>query len=217
MITCFEGPSAVGKSTMCRSLSERFKIIPEANEVFERAFPEQPDTYLELQRSRYELSASSQRDSILDGDILQPLWYGWTYGFPAEYQSFEVLTDFYADAFDAGSMGFPDLYILYSADIETLRLRRSGDATRSRRSFEKHLSLVESQRRYFEFLSRNTTVAVQVIEYDDYDAAREQTLERIAAVSPRDHRHDLQDLGSILEWISTETFEKVEHSKIDRR
>lgn len=151
------------------------------------------------------MAASFVGDSILDGDILQPLWYNWAYGFPTEYQSFDFLKAFYLNAFSSGAIGFPDLYILYAANIERIRSRREGDATRSRRNFDRHLSLIEYQNRYFDFLSQHTSASVEFIEYDDFDRAKESTLLKIDLASSGDGRNDLDDIRSIFDWLESNT------------
>lgn len=49
-------------------------------------------------------------------------------------------------AFDARRLGFADLVLVSVPELETLRMRKAGDPTRRRRSFERHVRLREPLR-----------------------------------------------------------------------
>jgi hypothetical protein len=93
-------------------------------------------------------SAAKHGLAILDGDPFQALWYGRAYRF-AEFQSLSTMTSFYREAITAGRLAFPDRYILLAVDEPVLHERKRGDASRSRRNFAKHASLLRYQPRYF--------------------------------------------------------------------
>jgi hypothetical protein len=59
------------------------------------------------------------------------------------------MTSFYREAITAGRLAFPDRYILLAVDEPVLHERKRGDASRSRRNFAKHMSLLRYQPRYF--------------------------------------------------------------------
>jgi thymidylate kinase len=152
-IICLEGASAAGKTTLSRAIAERTAagVIGEVWTLFERPSPEPPLWYLERQVDRWRLAAESAAKhglAILDGDPFQPLWYGWAYRF-AEFQSLSTMTSFYREAITAGHLAFPDLYILLAVAEPVLHERKRGDASRSRRNFAKHVSLLHYQPRYF--------------------------------------------------------------------
>lgn len=86
-IICFEGPSGIGKTTMCKLLSTDFNIVPEVNLLFNRPKKAAKYWYHERQVERYELCYQSNRPSILDGDIFQPIWYNWVCNYPANFLS----------------------------------------------------------------------------------------------------------------------------------
>ena len=151
-VVCLEGPSAVGKTTLCNFLSDVYGAytVPEVNALFSRPAKSR-DWYLEKQVERWRLAQEKPRQhpfSVLDGDVFQPLWYNWSFDFRG-LESLDALSNFYRAQIEARAVGFPDLYIILQADEKTLMDRREKDGTRQRRNFEKHLSFIEPQKRYF--------------------------------------------------------------------
>ncbi|HAS44795.1 MAG TPA: chloramphenicol acetyltransferase [Microscillaceae bacterium] len=200
MLICFEGPSAVGKTTLSQSLSTDFQVIPEANQLFIRPENEPRLWYYHKQVERYQMGVQAKRPVILDGDIFQPLWYNWTYDYPETFPSQKETHQFFQDNIAQEKMAFPDLYIIFKATHEQLRQRKQKDPTRTRRHFEKHLQLIESQQRYFQYL-KSIGMAVAFVEYNDFDITRNQVLSIIAAhkVAPRSHTEDFQ---KIIGWLT---------------
>jgi AAA domain len=152
-IICLEGASAAGKTTLSHAIAARTGalVIEEVWALFERPSPEPPLWYLERQVERWRFaveSAGKHGLSIFDGDPFQPLWYGWAYGF-IEPHTLTAVTSFYRDAIAARRLAFPDRYILLAIAEPELRARKRGDASRSRRNFAKHVSLLRHQPRYF--------------------------------------------------------------------
>jgi hypothetical protein len=152
-IICLEGASAAGKTTLSHAIAARTgaAVIAEVWALFERPSPEPPLWYLERQVKRWCFaveSAGKHGLSILDGDPFQPLWYGWACGF-IEPHTLSTVISFYHDVIAAGSLAFPDRYILLAVSEPELRARKQRDASRSRRNFAKHVSLLRHQPRYF--------------------------------------------------------------------
>jgi deoxyadenosine/deoxycytidine kinase len=151
-IVCFEGPSAVGKTTSAQVLraSNGIEVVPDVAALFGRPSDESADWYLERQVERWQLALrhSVDRDVVLDGDPFQPLWYNWTYDFEG-WHSLDQLQAFYRPRLARNELAFPDLYVLFRASVSTLRQRKSSDTTRSRRNFEHHLKFIEPQQKYF--------------------------------------------------------------------
>ncbi|HEU0052039.1 MAG TPA: AAA family ATPase, partial [Longimicrobium sp.] len=142
-IVCLEGPSAVGKTTLAAALAESVGafLVPEVNLLFERPADEPTMWYLERQAERWAIAAKEAADGalvVLDGDVFQPLWYNWSYGFEGR-QSLDALEAFYRPRLASGEIGFPALYAVLRASEETLRARKEADATRRRGGFETHL------------------------------------------------------------------------------
>lgn len=156
-IICLEGASAVGKTTTAQLLAAEYRaaVVPEVNALFARPTPEPATWYLERQVERWMLARKLARTHplvVLDGDVLQPLWYNWIY--PAYAPQAALAQQFYRQQFQRGTLAFPDLYVLLTAPIEQLRQHKAADLTRSRRHFEQHLQLVEPQRLYFQALAQ---------------------------------------------------------------
>src|SRR3989337_1119835 len=100
-IICFEGASAVGKTSLSKYLSENFNacIIPEVNLLFQRMPNEPKFWYFEKKVERWELAVNASKNYqivILDGDPLQPLWYNWAYNSDV-LQPLESVADFYRE------------------------------------------------------------------------------------------------------------------------
>jgi hypothetical protein len=170
MILCLEGASAVGKTTTCRALEARLKaaVVPEVNALFERPHSAPDDWYLERQVDRYTRACQALEThplAVLDGDPFQPLWYNWSFGFK-DCQSLDHLRGFFRPLVASGTLSLPARYFLLVTDEGELRRRREADQTRSRRNFERHLCLVETQRRYFSAMATLAPHLVEVIAAD---------------------------------------------------
>jgi hypothetical protein len=151
-IICFEGPSAVGKSTAATAMEAHgAHVVREANVLFPRPADEEPDWYFARQVDRCALTMDAAREHplvILDGDPLQPLWYNWAYGYEG-WQPLDFTEAFYRRRLQVGEIGIPDLYVIFQADEATLRERKAMDVGRRRGGFDAHLRFIEPQRRFF--------------------------------------------------------------------
>jgi hypothetical protein len=154
-IICLEGPSAAGKSSLAKALSDTpgTVAVPEVNLLFARPADAGPSWYLERQRERWEIACRSAGASlaILDGDVLQGLWYGRAYGF-VDHDSLIELVAFYRPLIERGALGFPDAYFVLDCPVEELRARKAADTTRKRGKFDDHLACIEPRRAYFRAL-----------------------------------------------------------------
>jgi adenylate kinase family enzyme len=168
MLICFEGPSAVGKTTMCAALQSDFFIIPEVNLLYKRPKAAHKYWYYEKQMARFQLAKKVSKNAIFDGDTLQPFWYNWSYDFPKEYPNLEETTQFYLKEITANNFEFPDLYIVFTISESELIKRKENDSTRRRGGFNKHLRLLDTQKQYFEFLKKETDLAIVFIENKDF-------------------------------------------------
>ena len=201
MKICFEGPSGVGKTTMSGLFSDQYTIIPEVNILFRNEINEGGYWYYEKQVERYRLSEQSI-NSIFDGDIFQPLWYNWTYNYPADYFPLNKVAGFYREAIQKGRIWFPDLYIIFHTTVENLRARKEGDKSRRRNNFEKHLKLVESQTRFFGFMKKRFPKQVEFVELDSADKAKNEVLSYIDNIDVNDRYDSLEILETMAEWLS---------------
>ncbi|HEX9929869.1 MAG TPA: AAA family ATPase [Pyrinomonadaceae bacterium] len=167
-IICFEGASAVGKTSLSKYLSENFNAyaIPEVNLLFQRMPDEPKFWYFEKQVERWELAVKAAKNYqivILDGDPFQPLWYNWAYNFDV-LQPLETIADFYREKLVVGKIAFPDKYFILTANNDDLRNRKSNDALRARKNFERHLQFIKPQLAFFDFIKSINNDLVEFIE-----------------------------------------------------
>lgn len=203
---CLEGPSAAGKSSLSQALAAGASAlaIPEVNQLFSRPIDPEPCWYLQRQLERWEMACRPSPGfslAILDGDVLQPLWYGWAYGF-TNHHSLHELVDFYRPLIANGKLAFPDAYFVLECSVEELRARKAGDATRSRRNFEHHLEFIEPQRKYFRTLQALEPTLVHWLPM----SAISNNVEAIQRLVPTEIRGKSDDLAifdqllRLLEW-----------------
>jgi len=178
-IICFEGPSGIGKTSLCQFLAHQYNIIPEVNLLFERPENASKYWYHERQVERFERCRNSNFTSILDGDIFQPIWYNWVCDYPPEFLSKVETHDFYRSKLKEGSIAFPDLYIIFHVDEKELMLRKDKDKTRRRRNFEKHLRIIEPLKKYYRFLDHETELKMTFVHYRDMNSAKNEVLSSI--------------------------------------
>lgn len=167
-IICFEGPSAVGKTTTATAFGagDGVSTVPEVNTLFDRPKDEPTNWYLERQVERWVVAREKNKSNdtvVLDGDPFQPLWYSWAYDY-TEGQDLDFLEQFYRPKVFDGTIVFPDLYIIFDTSEDELRNRRKSDTLRQRRNFEKHLELIEPQQRYFRAVSSFSPGRVRFLE-----------------------------------------------------
>lgn len=205
MTICFEGPSAVGKTTMCEQLHPEFLIIPEVNILFKRPITAEKFWYCKKQIERSIQSSESEKNAILDGDVFQPFWYNWSYGFPKEFLNLEDTFHCYLQGIKDNKLKFPDLYIVFTISKEELIKRKENDFSRQRRNFEKHLTLIDTQRKYFEFLKKDTKIKVEFIEYGNLTETKNMVLEKIQSHSQKHPIDEEKTLNIIYDWLKNNT------------
>lgn len=205
-IICLEGASGAGKSTTSRELMKRWDayIVPEVNELFKRPLVMPENWYFERQVERWKIAQEKIQQHewvVLDGDVFQPFWYNWSYNFEVFGQSLEEISDFYRPHVENGALGYPDHYFLLQVDVAELRKRKENDVTRRRGNFEKHLKVIEPQKRYFQELDR------QIAGFVDFIVAAEvqKNVERIvdARGASFDHQNSLELFDGMIGWLKT--------------
>lgn len=184
-IICFEGPSGIGKTTMSKLLSDKFNIVPEVNLLFKRTNNEPKYWYHERQVDRFNLCKTSNKKSILDGDLFQPIWYNWVCNYPANFLPKQETHDFYREQLTKGKIAFPDLYIIFHVDEKELWIRKEKDQTRQRRNFEKHLKIIEPLKTYYNFLATETDLEMCFIHYTDMVSTRKKVLSVIESITSK--------------------------------
>lgn len=196
MLISFGGASAIGKTTLCQSFSNTHLIIPEANILFKNEKREREFWYYQKQVERFQLANLSEKDAIFDGDIFQPIWYNWIYGYPSQFSSKEATHQFYLEKIMENEISFPDLYIIFFTNLENLKFRKENDLTRQRRNFEKHLRLINPHKKYFNFLKNETDIPVELVEFEHLETTQEKV-------------HTLMNQYSSIDLDSVANFKKI--------
>ena len=137
----------------------------------------------------------------MDGDPFQPLWYNWSFGFQ-QWQDLDCLKRFFRPLVASGTLAFPSRYYLLVSDDEELRRRKDADLTRSRRNFESHLRLRETQWRYFEAMASFSPGLVRVIEADTVQGTSEQVA-KDTTESPTSAPDILGLFDALVEWLGS--------------
>ncbi|HCK92957.1 MAG TPA: chloramphenicol acetyltransferase [Gammaproteobacteria bacterium] len=179
-IICLEGPSSIGKTTLCAELKKKhdFIIIPEVNKLFERPEHAGADWYLEKQIERLQMAQTKSTASqhvVLDGDPLQPLWYNWIFPELKLYPLDHVI-QFFGRAIKEKTFVYPDHYFLLTTSLEELTRRKENDATRARKNFATHLKMIEPQQALFQQIQQEYPDFIDILEHD----SSEKTLKFIA-------------------------------------
>ena len=204
-IICFEGASAVGKTTT----ANRFKticgafVVPEVNLLFERPKDESPEWYFERQVERWQIAQEqnkSYRLIILDGDPFQPFWYCWAYNFVG-WQSLDFMKQFYQPKIQNKTLGFPNKYFIFSANESELRKRKESDATRRRRGFEMHVRMVAPQRCYFRAMQNFSPHRVRFLEAKTVEANVEFIREDVSGLSSFNEIEAGTLFNKMVEWL----------------
>jgi hypothetical protein len=180
MRICIEGPSAVGKSTLCRALSERNGWLLRDEIVIEPLAGLTPEEtaiyYLEREVERWNSTGVevNRRTLILDTDPMKPLWFNWSQDY-RDCMPLEELEAFYRGKVECGEIGFADCYIVLDANAHQLRERKESDPFRARDNFEWISSANEHRRLYYRQLHAMLADRVIFIEAEE----RETTLKRV--------------------------------------
>lgn len=206
-IICFEGPSAIGKTTLSNLFSETFDTIPEVNLLFHKEKNASKYWYYEKQVQRYQLCKSTTRGVILDGDPFQPLWYNWIYGYPPKFCSKEETYQFYRQQIFNQQIAFPDHYIIFETTREELLKRKTRDKSRQRRNFDKHLQFIPHQKTYFSFLKNYTPLQISFLPFDKIETTKAavQRLISQTAVRPKKEEQIFDDIINWLEQTKVDT------------
>src|SRR5215208_5483655 len=153
LLVCLEGPSAVGKTTLAGAVARECgaAVVPELDASGAPPVGRSAAWFVERHAAQWRLArelAAAAPFAVLDGDPFKGLWYNWVYAGEG-WEGVETVAPLYRAQVEAGALAFPDLYVVLTAPEEELRRRRAGDASRTRRNFEKHLRLVGPLLRYF--------------------------------------------------------------------
>jgi hypothetical protein len=204
-IICFEGASAVGKTTTAdafKTLDGAF-VVPEVNLLFDKPQNASDEWYFERQVERWSLAQEQSKSHplvILDGDPFQPLWYCWAYDFVG-WQDLDFMEQFYQPRVQNKTLRFADLYFILSASEAELRRRKAADESRKRRGFEAHLKMIEPQRRYFQALQTFSPNRVLFLEAESLEINLDVVRERISAASKHSEIESEVLFNKVIQWL----------------
>lgn len=149
MIVVVEGPSASGKTTWCRRHAPRWLPEPGAGTMDEIL-------RYQIHRWRQALEADAMDEVVvLDGDPFK-LYYSWAERKIGRLSDLEwsSIADTTRVDFVTGDLGVADLVLYSDPSEDELRRRQEGDATRTRRNFERHMVMRPFFRRWYEAVAR---------------------------------------------------------------
>lgn len=160
MIVAVEGPSAAGKTTWCKAASVEFvaEYAPTGTEPDGSDAERQARYWTEVNSVRWSQTVALENRAgvaICDSDPMK-LHYSWCLArvgaAPASRFAFELAC--VREAVSHQKLGFADVVLVTVPDEKTLRLQKTGDPTRSRRSFELHAKLREPLIEWYQCLGR---------------------------------------------------------------
>jgi len=160
MIVAVEGPSAAGKTTWCRAAAVEFvaEYTPTAAEPDGGEAACQVLYWTDVDTARWSqaLDLEARRGvGICDTDPMK-LHYSWCLArvsaAPASRFADELAS--VREAMSQHQLGFADVVLMTVPDEAILRLQKTGDPTRSRRSFELHAGLREPLIEWYKCLDR---------------------------------------------------------------
>lgn len=204
-IICFEGASAVGKTTTANALqiSCGAFIVPEVNSLFDRPKNAPVQWYFERQVERWSIAKEQSRSHhlvILDGDPFQPLWYCWAYNFVG-WPSLDFMEQFYQPRIQHETLGTPDLYFVFRASEAKLRKRKVNDLSRKRRGFETHLKMIEPQSRYFREMQVFSPNQVCFLNAETIETNIKFVHERILSSAEHDKAEPGVLCNKMIQWL----------------
>jgi thymidylate kinase len=204
-IICFEGASAVGKTTTANAYKVSYEafVVPEVNFLFDRPRNEVPEWYFERQVDRWSIALEQSKIHslvILDGDPFQPLWYCWAYNYVG-WQSLDFMEQFYRPRIRDKIINFPDSYFVFSTNEAELRKRKAGDASRQRRGFETHLKMIKPQLRYFQALQAFSPNRVCFLEAENIEMNVKFVQDRVFDLARNNEIESEALFDRIIQWL----------------
>jgi hypothetical protein len=160
VIIVVEGPSGAGKTTWCRTHAGPNALLEQLPD--HATVPTEPQEaarfWVERNVARWEeVLARESRDGlvVVDTDPFK-LHFVWTLLRTGQINEVEwtMQRDAARDAFAAGRYALADLFLVSDVDDATLRARREGDPSRTRRNFERHALLRDSLLRWYRAIDR---------------------------------------------------------------
>ncbi|WP_442600510.1 hypothetical protein [Paenibacillus sp. KN14-4R] len=208
MKICIEGPSAVGKTTLCTRLQHEYDafIIQETivKPIQGYSPREQAIYYLNRELARYKLSEEVNESHSLvvyDTDPFKSLWFNWAFSY-IDCLSLEELDDYYRKKMINKELSFLDLYIILKADDVELTQRRDNDLTRDRSEYEWVKQANEYRTYYYKYIESISPGSVVFIEAQN---PLYTFTEVINSINTRKTALCLNEDDQIINWLRTST------------
>jgi hypothetical protein len=157
MIVVMEGPSAVGKTTWCRSHCPEVFIEGAPEDIRAPSLDADPaevaEFWVNFNIGLWHAGLEMEREkgvAVFDGDPFH-LYFSWSLWKTGAIAStlFEKELSLYRRAVEQRRLGFADRVLWREASPDELRRRAKSDATRRRRKHEVYLSLIPWMKAWF--------------------------------------------------------------------
>ncbi len=162
MIIAVEGPSAVGKTTWCRTFFPHVLVEPASEKLRTPDLYDDPSDvarfWVDFNTDLWQKAVRIEKReglAVCDTDPLHLYfsWSLWKAGAIAK-DLFDAEVQLYRGAIRAKGMGFADVVLWREAPVEELRRRARLDSTRRRRRHRLYLSLIPWMRAWFDARAR---------------------------------------------------------------
>lgn len=178
MLVVVEGPLAVGKSTLLRSMPPERVVAEEweALGIRRGTRPQEPRRrdaqwfWVGLQSRRWELLLETEAEhgvAYTDMDLLN-LYYSYSLVTVGEVgrDVFEEGYRLMLEAMAEWRLGFVEQVVYLRASVGRLAERKAGDPTRSRRAFDLHVRLGPAMETYYAALERLRPGSVRWVDVE---------------------------------------------------
>jgi hypothetical protein len=204
-IVCLEGPSAVGKTTLAAlALRAGAAVVPELDASAAPPIAQSAAWFVDAHAAQWRRARELAQTAplvVMDGDPFKGLWFNWVYA-EQGWPGVGVQAPLHRAHLQAGTLAFPELYVVLLATEAQLRARRAADSTRTRRNHEMHLRLIHPQRRYFEALRAADPSRVLLIDTTARDTLADAVLAAVQALPP-DPPDSTRLLDHMVDWVAT--------------
>lgn len=206
MIIVVEGLSAVGKTTLLRSMPPAQVVVEAGVEIHQedgQLLPpapgqETPQFWVNRQMQRWRRLLDIERQYGRAYADTDPIKLHYAFGLALigarARDAFDAECEVIREAMTAGQLGFADHIVLLSAPPEVLAARKAADATKPRHNFALHARLGPSLAAYYASLERLRPNTVHHIEVDEYTQTEDASaaIQRLDATRPG--RYDVEVL-----------------------
>lgn len=195
MIIAVEGPSAAGKTTLCRSFAETFIAEYQATGLEPGGDDPQVQAHhwANVNTVRWDSARNLENETglaVCDSDPMK-LHYAWCLARIGadSVERFEFETVLVREAIVEKRIGFSDAVLVEYPSLETLIRHKENDPTRLRRSFDLHVQLTQPLQEWYTALDAADPGRVYGWDTD------------LATLQPRGRRYDATLLDELLDRL----------------